>query len=251
LDTVKTRLQAQGGFVQAGGFRGLWQGLTPVLLRSVPCSTIFFVTYEQMRSSLEHKYLGSTWPSAWREAVAGGVANVAQCSVRVPCEVLKQQMQARGSSSACLADSVRQVGANGLRGFYRGSGATVARELAFALVQMPCFEELKRLHPWSADDSVGRQGLVGAICGGLAGALAGAATTPLDVAKTQIMLSQKGSDHRGVFRTMVALYEKGGTEVLFRGAGPRTAYVCASCALSFGAFQWARALLGGTPGQTA
>jgi len=247
LDTVKTRLQAPAGFVQTGALTGLWRGLTPVLLRSVPCSAIFFVTYEQVHHGLDHTHPAGAWPSLWKDALAGGVANVAQCSVRVPCEVLKQEMQARGcrhgGQAVSLAETARRVGLGGPRGFFVGAGATVSRELAFAVVQMPVFEELKRLHPWREDGGVGRQGLVGAVCGGLAGGLAGALTTPLDVAKTQIMLSPAGAGRRGVLQTMGALYEQGGARALFRGAGPRTAYVATSCALSFGAFQCARTLV--------
>jgi solute carrier family 25 S-adenosylmethionine transporter 26 len=138
---------------------------------------------------------------------------------------------------------VRRVASGGLRGFYLGSGATVSRELLFAVVHMPVFEELKRSHPWRVDDSAAGQGLVGAACGGLAGGLAGAVTTPLDVAKTQIMLSPKDARRQGVLQTMAALHGRGGVKALFRGAGPRVAHVGASCALSFGVFQCVRTLV--------
>jgi solute carrier family 25 S-adenosylmethionine transporter 26 len=36
LDTIKTRLQAQQGFRQAGGFRGMYRGILPVLIGSAP-----------------------------------------------------------------------------------------------------------------------------------------------------------------------------------------------------------------------
>lgn len=242
LDTVKTRFQAQGGLAQAGGLTGCWRGLTPVLLRSGPCSGIFFVTYQQAQHGLRHASPASAWPSLWQNALAGCVANVAECSVRVPCEVVKQEMQASGGAVS-LVGTVRRVGSGGLRRFYLGSGATISRELAFAVVQMPVFEELKRSHPWRGDGSVGRQSLVGAACGGLAGGLAGFVTTPLDVAKTKIMLSPKDAGRRGVLQTMAALHAQGGVRALFRGSGLRTAHVGTSCALSFGAFQCAQLLL--------
>merc|ERR1719382_702327 len=111
------------------------------------------------------------------------------------------------------------------------------------MVQMPVFEELKRLHPWRSDDGVGSQSLVGAACGGLAGGLAGFVTTPLDVAKTQIMLSPRDAGRRGVLQTIAALHAQGGVKALFRGSGLRTAHVGISCALSFGSFQCAQLLL--------
>uniref|UniRef100_A0A7S1RCI6 Mitochondrial carrier protein n=1 Tax=Alexandrium catenella TaxID=2925 RepID=A0A7S1RCI6_ALECA len=110
------------------------------------------------------------------------------------------------------------------------------------MVQMPLFEYLKHLHPWNGDASISRQGVVGMTCGGVAGAVAGAVTTPLDVAKTQIMLSS----HRwepSVSSALARVYAQGGFRSLFSGVLPRTAYVGSSCMLSFGAFEWTRSLL--------
>jgi len=239
IDTLKTRIQAQQGFRAAGGFSGLWCGLTPVLMRSVPCSALFFVVYEHMRHSLEHHI-----PSAFCcGAVAGALANVTTCSVRVPCEVLKQRMQEldRNGRPARLKQIVRTVGASGIRGYYTGFGATVSRELAFALVQMPLFEELKRLHSRGGDRDKGREGAVGMMCGGVAGAIAGALTTPLDLAKTRLMLAPHGSKQQSVRSMLKVMHAEGGINALFRGAITRTTYVGISSALWLGAYEEFRA----------
>lgn len=39
LDTVKTRIQSQLGFVAAGGFRRIYAGISTVLIGSVPSGT--------------------------------------------------------------------------------------------------------------------------------------------------------------------------------------------------------------------
>lgn len=52
LDTMKTRLQSPAGFYKGGGFRGLWNGLSAVMLTSVPGSAIFFAVYERDRKSV-------------------------------------------------------------------------------------------------------------------------------------------------------------------------------------------------------
>ena len=46
IDTLKTRLQAPGGFIKAGGFRGVYNGLGIAALGSAPGSMFFFSTYE-------------------------------------------------------------------------------------------------------------------------------------------------------------------------------------------------------------
>jgi len=245
LDTIKTRLQAPGGFAAAGGLRNLWGGLSPVILRSLPCSAIFFVAYDHLRHKLNCQ-VPSARGALWCDAVAGSAANVAACSVRVPCEVLKQRMQASlpvGGRVPSLRATVNALGKDGLRSFYTGFGATVSRELAFAAVQMPLFEQLKRWNPWADDMSGTKRGLVGVFAGGTSGAVAGAVTTPMDVAKTRAMLSSAPMDEVSVVRALSQIYSEGGAKALFRGVIPRTAYVGVSCALSFGAFEWSKWLL--------
>ena len=46
LDTIKTRLQSPQGFVQAGGFRGVYNGLGAAAAGSAPGAALFFSTYE-------------------------------------------------------------------------------------------------------------------------------------------------------------------------------------------------------------
>jgi solute carrier family 25 (mitochondrial S-adenosylmethionine transporter), member 26 len=36
LDTVKTRMQAPGGFFKSGGFKGIYRGIGAVAIGSVP-----------------------------------------------------------------------------------------------------------------------------------------------------------------------------------------------------------------------
>ncbi|CAG8813675.1 9514_t:CDS:2, partial [Racocetra persica] len=36
LDTIKTRLQSKSGFYSSGGFRGIYSGLTSVIIGSAP-----------------------------------------------------------------------------------------------------------------------------------------------------------------------------------------------------------------------
>lgn len=200
VDTLKTRFQAKEGFRASGGTTGLWSGLSAVLIMSVPGSAVFFVVYDQMQHLLETVLC----THMWREAVAASLADISACVVRVPCEVMKQRMQTRKVSSVPLSvfATMRSVSADGFGGFYAGFGATVTREVPFALLQMPLFEELKRRHPWAekarVSGDMGLQGLIGMTSGGVAGAIAGMLTTPLDAAKTRIMLTAKRADRRGL-----------------------------------------------------
>lgn len=94
----------------------------------------------------------------------------------------------------------------GIRGFYRGFGITIAREvsrptssiesvlirqLPFTSLQFPLYEALKgQLSTRYLDGKRPSPGQA-AICGSIAGGFAGAVTCPLDVVKTRVMLEAK------------------------------------------------------------
>ena len=52
LDTLKTRLQAPGGFIKAGGFSGVYNGLFSAAAGSMPGAALFFCTYDKTRHYL-------------------------------------------------------------------------------------------------------------------------------------------------------------------------------------------------------
>lgn len=68
------------------------------------------------------------------------------CLVRVPTEVVKQRMQA-GIVRFALSGIANIYKADGIRGFYRGYGTTVLREIPFSFVQFPIYEALKVRQP--------------------------------------------------------------------------------------------------------
>ena len=84
VDTVKTRLQAPGGFAANGAFRGVYRGLGAAAAGSVPGAALFFGAYEATR-----RELGADAPSA--QIAAASVGEVCACAVRVPVEVVKRR----------------------------------------------------------------------------------------------------------------------------------------------------------------
>ncbi|CAE8614303.1 unnamed protein product [Polarella glacialis] len=256
LETIKTRMQAPEGFRAAGGCRGLWSGLTPVLLASVPTSSAFFVTYQCVLRTFDgiaQRSQGGFGASAL-EAMAAAAAEVSAVSLRVPSEVLKQRIQVGQHPSFCSALNRIYV-AEGFAGFYVGFHATVMRELPFTMLQMTVFEALKRRHPWAPETfregaiGVGVESLtVGTTCGAVAGGLAGALTTPLDLVKTRIMLSERPHDgscrrYSGLVATLWTIFSEEGLAALFRGLVPRTCVSAAGGAIWLGSFDIISTLL--------
>ncbi|XP_053285347.1 S-adenosylmethionine mitochondrial carrier protein [Pleuronectes platessa] len=90
------------------------------------------------------------------------------------------------------------------------------------------------LYPWQA-----------AVCGAFAGAIAAFVTTPLDVAKTRIMLAKAGSTTaRGNIPTVLYdVWKSRGLTGLFAGTIPRMAFISVGGFIFLGAYEKVRCTL--------
>lgn len=173
IDTVKTRLQSEKSFWRAGGFRGIYNGLGPVALGSVPSAAIFFCTYESMKKFLiPHS---NPQQAHFVHMSSAAIAEVVACFVRVPVEIAKQRRQIQNSqyhstsATKILLNAYRTEGIR--RGLYRGFGATIFREIPFSFIQYPLWEYLK-MH-WTDVTHLPLTFVSVAICGAIAGGVAG------------------------------------------------------------------------------
>ncbi|ABN68721.2 Mitochondrial carrier protein PET8 [Scheffersomyces stipitis CBS 6054] len=236
LDTLKTRLQAKGGFFHNGGWHGIYKGLGSCVVASAPSASLFFITYDSMKI-----YTKEYVSPAQSHMISASCGEMAACMVRVPAEVIKQRTQTgiagvNGTSSSWanfLYLVQNKSGEGVLKGLYRGWNTTIMREIPFTVIQFPLYEWLKM--KW-ASATGGRDLSVvkGAICGSIAGAVAAAATTPLDVIKTRIMLNKERVSIGQLVRTMVA---EEGYSTFLKGIGPRTAWISAGGAIFLGCYE--------------
>ena len=223
LDTVKTRLQS-GGRGNGQIFRGLYQGLGPAALASAPSAALFFGTYEYSK-----KFVAESPVGHGQAAVAGEVVSAL---FKVPFEVVKQRLQATKSQSAWTV--FRDIYAReGYRGAYAGLGATLAREIPFGFIQMPVYEYLKR---WVKKDGQELTTVEACGCGAVAGGLAAAATCPIDVWKTRLMLGNPEA-------TILSIGRTEGIAALFSGVVPRVLWISVGGSVFFGAYEAMRSFL--------
>lgn len=173
IDTIKTRLQSEKKFWRSGGFRGIYNGLSPAAVGSVPSAALFFCTYESMKNLLSPFAHGQQTHFVHMSSAA--IAEVVACLVRVPVEIAKQRRQVQSahskylSASNILLHAYRTEGIFG--GVYRGFSATILREIPFSFVQYPLWEYLK-LH-WTDFTQLPLTFISVAICGAIAGGVAG------------------------------------------------------------------------------
>ncbi|KAJ3808155.1 mitochondrial carrier domain-containing protein [Lentinula lateritia] len=237
IDTVKTRLQSAQGFTHAGGFKGIYKGIGSVVVGSAPGAAAFFCTYDTMKKTLPF----SDHLAPAKHVVSASLGEIAACLIRVPTEVIKTRMQTSSYGTGLSSFAAARIlwTNNGLKGFYRGFGITIMREIPFTSLQFPLYELLKlRL-----SSALGRKPLYAheaAICGSIAGGFSAAVTTPLDVLKTRVMLDMRDPTLPSPslvsrFRT---IYVEDGTRALFAGVAPRTMWISAGGAVFLGVYEW-------------
>ncbi|NXK35416.1 SAMC protein, partial [Piprites chloris] len=240
LDTVKTRLQSPQGFRKSGGFRGIYAGVPSTAIGSFPNAAAFFITYENVKSLLPQG--SSSYLSPATHMVAASLGEVVACLIRVPSEVVKQRAQVSPSSSTLRILS-HTLYHEGVQGLYRGYKSTVLREIPFSLVQFPLWESLKDLWSWKQGHVV--DSWQSAVCGAFAGGFAAVVTTPLDVAKTRIMLAKAGSKNASgnVLTALGGIWRTQGLSGLFAGVVPRMAAISLGGFIFLGTYEKTRQLL--------
>ena len=237
LDTLKTRLQSEAGLLKSGGFSRLWYGIGPVAIGSAPSAAIFFLAYESGKSRI---FPHVTDNLVLNHALSATFGEVTSLIVRVPVEIIKQRMQVSAAGSKSL-DIFKAILRNeGPKGLLRGYTTTVLREVPFSLIEMPLWEWLKQT--WAQKSNVEKVTPVqSAACGALAGALSAAVTTPLDVAKTRIMLAEPGSPlalKQSASLALEIVFKERGFKGLFAGILPRITWTSIGGALFLGIYDY-------------
>merc|ERR1712137_295643 len=250
---IKTRLQNQrahtgtqyrGGFdaflqiVRRERLRGLYKGYLPLTLGMVPTQMIYLSVLEGVRSHAQvfTQLQGDTWgPASARNALAGACASMSSLCVVVPTEVISQQLMVqegrhdRFSSTRSAMRAIYQQ--EGIRGFYRGWGATVCVYAPNSCIWWSSYGAIKpslqRLREWLGDTSNppswGTQFLIEGLSGSCSGVIASTLTNPIDVAKTRIQILDEGpaSGPRRLVPMMRALYVEAGWRAFTRGLSAR------------------------------
>ncbi|CAH2056901.1 unnamed protein product, partial [Iphiclides podalirius] len=244
LDTLKTRLQSEKGFQKAGGFRGVYKGLATVAATSMPTTALFFVCYETTKSLVQPLVAPQYAPMV--HMFAASIGEVLACVIRVPTEIAKQRKQTHvGAKSlsaiSILTDAYKAEGFT--RGLYRGFFSTVARDIPFSIIELPLWEMLKTMVRERNGGEI--NGFQSACCGSVAGGLTAVATTPLDLAKTRIMLAEDYAATRKlrIRPVLASIYLESGLRGLFAGALPRMAAFTLGGFVFFGVYEDSKRLV--------
>lgn len=245
IDTCKTRLQSEEGFIKAGGFKDIYNGLLPVLAGSVPIAATFFCIYAIVKSVLYGILAPGMDPDTLDfsinflvNSVAASAGEMCAGLIRTPIEIVKQRRQVSEVQFRAMDILMHAYKTDGLlNGVYRGYGVTIMRDIPFSMIQYPLWELLKRL----AVKMTGQEAALFTVScfGSVAGAVGAALTCPLDVAKTRIQLADLNAEQmptRNPLYILKRIYRDDGVAGLFGGFVPRVAWTTIGGFIWFGTY---------------
>eukprot|EP00980_Cylindrotheca_fusiformis_P001728 scaffold397_cov111-Cylindrotheca_fusiformis.AAC.6 len=239
-------MQSPQGFLKAGGFRGIYNGLGAAAVGSAPGAALFFSTYESVKPIVLkwQDSVGLQDRPAISHMIAASSGEAMACLVRVPTEVVKAKMQTSTHASSLgetFALVVKETHGSVLSsitgGLYRGYGITLMREIPFAMIQFPLYEKAKVL--WSERQGVPVNPVQAALCGSIAGGFAAGVTTPLDVVKTRLMLGvdRDGKPYQSAVDVIRRTLQQDGMRTFASGIQPRVMWISIGGFVFFGAYE--------------
>ncbi|XP_071176606.1 mitochondrial substrate carrier family protein ucpB-like [Mytilus edulis] len=281
LDVVKIRMQLENeltrqkgldvyrnryyeGVIKGGiqifkdeGFRGLYKGLLPSVMREALYSGIRLGAYEPIKVLLGAKDKAHT--PLWKKICAGAVSGVIGSSIATPTDLVKVRMQActhghlagdktprYKNTYSAFAEIIRK---EGVKGLYVGVGPTVKRAAILTATQIPSYDHTKHtiLNLKWMDEGP----LLHIISSMVAGFMAALTTSPVDVVKTRIM-NQKYEHHhekvyKGTFDCLMKIVKTEGFLGLYKGFIPNWMRIGPHTVISFFIFEQLRRSVGMDP----
>jgi len=198
--------------------RGLWKGVTPSIVRTVPGVGLYFSILHTMKSSID---VGQ--PNAIQSLVLGASSRTIAGVILLPFTVIKARFESGFFKYSGISNALITIyKMEGVRGLWSGMCATVLRDAPFSGIylmfynqaKMKALERRDSSFPWVPAPTVHF------VSGLWAGALASAVTQPPDVVKTHMQLHSR--THKRVIPTVIFIYNYGGIRGFFRGLVPRT-----------------------------
>ncbi|KAH9606798.1 hypothetical protein KSS87_001108 [Heliosperma pusillum] len=249
IDITKTRLQLYNptnsvnsplsninafkvafNIVKNDGFLGLYNGLSPALVRHLFYTPIRIVGYEQLRNSLVvFNDFGDV--SLFSKAFVGGLSGVIAQVVASPADLVKVRLQADGSRvSQGLqprysgpVDALRKIiQVEGIRGLWRGVFPNVQRAFLVNMGELACYDHAKHfvIRNKIADDNIYAHTLSSIMSGLSATTL----SCPADVVKTRMMNQNANEEGKMMYRNsydcLVKTVKIEGVRALWKGFFP-------------------------------
>eukprot|EP00667_Euglena_gracilis_P016600 EG_transcript_17387 len=231
MDTIKTQMQlctrtgaarrsvaAHGReVVRRSGWRGLFAGLEPALVRQFIQTGCNYLVYDVVKG-----WLGAAEDHAlWKKLAAGVTAGVVGQLVSTPADVVKVRLQGdlRAGLTPRYRNAAHALGCiareEGMRGLWRGLAASMQRSATLQPIGLVIYDQFKHtMQVHGLQDNVATQ----VACAAIASAAGAVASTPFDVAKSRMMnTSSATSLYRTTYHCLVVTARQEGVGALWKG----------------------------------
>ncbi|KAM9320635.1 mitochondrial glutamate carrier 1-like [Gastrophryne carolinensis] len=245
--------------VRSEGYFGMYRGAAVNLTLVTPEKAIKLAANDFFRHHLAKDGKKLT---LFKEMLAGCGAGTCQVVITTPMEMLKIQLQDAGRLVSCQKSvtgiqslthgtkhlntipvltrsynvgpalvapkmSATQIAAGllrteGVKGLYKGLGATLLRDVPFSIIYFPLFANIHKLGRSSPDGKV--PFLHSFLAGCVAGSTAAVAVNPCDVIKTRLQSLHKGANeetYNGIIDCARKIWVKEGPSAFLKGSGCR------------------------------
>eukprot|EP01102_Stenamoeba_stenopodia_P004920 TRINITY_DN15424_c0_g1_i1.p1 TRINITY_DN15424_c0_g1~~TRINITY_DN15424_c0_g1_i1.p1 ORF type:complete len:307 (-),score=57.46 TRINITY_DN15424_c0_g1_i1:234-1154(-) len=240
LDTIKVRLQTMtvvpgqappyAGALDCArktiareGFFGLYKGMAAPLIGVTPMYAICFFGYDlgqRIQRSRPDEQLNLV-----QIFNAGCLSGVFTTAIMVPGERIKCLLQIQGGMSgppkyAGPMDCAKQVfRESGIRGIYKGTAATMLRDVPGSGAYFAAYEAMKRGLTPEGKSQKDLSPLTIIAAGGAAGVCNWLVSLPADVLKSRYQTAPEGT-YKGLYDVFRQLVKNEGYGALYKGIGP-------------------------------
>jgi len=225
LDLLKTRIQASQGtnpgmmtmtknILTTEKLGGLWKGLAPSIVRTVPGVGIYFSAMHFMKSKLCNGK-----PSSMASIMIGASARCVAGIIMIPATVIKVRYESRMFDYKGIGEAFQKIyGKEGLKGLTSGILPTLVRDAPFSGLYLMLYQNMKTGCEGLAVAQLTGESSVHFLCGIGAGCLASLITHPADVIKTQMQLSQAKTTF---WSSCATILQQTGVRGFLAGLAPR------------------------------
>jgi len=231
LDTIKVRLQTSNQYkgiidcatqtIKREGFLGLYKGMSAPLIGVTPMYAICFFGYglgQNIQKKTPDEKLGLV-----QIGLAGALSGVFTTAIMAPGERIKVLLQTQDHANPKYkgsGDAFKQVWREGgIRSVYRGTVATLLRDVPGSFAYFAGYEWIKRALTPAGADPKSLNPLAVTFAGGMAGICNWLVAIPADVLKSRFQMAPEGT-YRGIRDVLKELLAKEGPTALYKGIAP-------------------------------
>ena len=192
------------------GITGFWRGLRPAAYKSVCSSGLTFYLIESLKSAFPQN--DSRINQVFRDSLIAITYRSITSVTLSPLSVIKVRMEApQANAYKNVYDAMVHIYTEeGVRGYYRGLGPALLRDLPFSAMAFSLYNQFKRF----LGGVFGETNYISIISGGLAGFTATMLTQPFDIIKTRNQFSHiagnQGHNYRNTAHAIKTIYRQEG-----------------------------------------